>query len=85
MFNKLDIIWGYNNLRIQKGDEWKAAFQTPRGLFEPTVMLFEQTGAPAAFMRWMTHIFADLVAKKWIVFYMDDFLVLGNDAKELEQ
>jgi hypothetical protein len=34
-FNKLDIIWGYNNVRIREGDEWKAAFLTNRGLFEP--------------------------------------------------
>ena len=34
-FNKLDLIWGYNNVRIKEGDEWKAAFLTNKGLFEP--------------------------------------------------
>ena len=34
-FNKLDLIWGYNNIRIKEGDEWKAAFLTNKGLFEP--------------------------------------------------
>jgi len=27
-FTKLDIRWGYNNVRIKEGDEWKAAFHT---------------------------------------------------------
>ena len=39
-FTKLDIRWGYNNVRIKEGDEWKAAFITNKGLFEPTVMFF---------------------------------------------
>ena len=35
-FTKLDVRWGYNNVRIKEGDEWKAAFRTNAGLFEPT-------------------------------------------------
>jgi len=27
-FNKLDLIWGYNNIQIKEGDKWKAAFLT---------------------------------------------------------
>jgi hypothetical protein len=26
-FTKLDICWGYNNMRIREGDKWKAAFR----------------------------------------------------------
>ena len=26
-FTKPDVQWGYNNVRIKEGDEWKAAFQ----------------------------------------------------------
>ena len=32
-FTKLDVHWGYNNIRIKEGDEWKAAFQMNQGLF----------------------------------------------------
>ena len=32
VFTKMDIRWGYNNIRIKEGDEWKAAFRTNRGL-----------------------------------------------------
>ena len=28
IYTKLDIRWGYNNMRIKQGDEWKAAFKT---------------------------------------------------------
>jgi hypothetical protein len=35
LFTKFDVRWGYNNIRIKAGDEWKAAFTTNRGLFEP--------------------------------------------------
>ena len=39
-FNKLDLIWRYNNVWIKEGDKWKAAFLTNKGLFEPQVMYF---------------------------------------------
>ncbi len=39
-FSKLDVWWGYNNVRIKSGNEWKAVFRTNRGLFEPMVMFF---------------------------------------------
>ncbi len=49
LFTKFDIRWGYNNIRIKEGDEWKAAFKTLKGLFEPRVMFFELTNSPATF------------------------------------
>jgi len=39
-FNKLDLIWGYNNVQIKEGDEWKAISLMNKGLFEPQVMYF---------------------------------------------
>ena len=37
---KINVCWGYNNIQIHKGDEWKVAFKTNKGLFEPMVMFF---------------------------------------------
>ena len=57
LFTKFDIRWGYNNIRIKEGDEWKAAFLTPEGLFEPLVMFFGLTNSPATFQMMMNEIF----------------------------
>ena len=38
MFTKIDLRWGYNNIRIKEKDEWKVVFTIPEELFEPTVM-----------------------------------------------
>jgi hypothetical protein len=62
LFTKFDVRWGYNNIRIKAGDEWKAAFTTNRGLFEPQVMFFGLTNSPATFQALMNTIFSDLVA-----------------------
>ena len=49
LFTKMDLRWGYNNMRIKEGDEWKAAFMMPEGLFKSTVMFFGLTNSPATF------------------------------------
>ena len=38
LFSKVDIRDGFYNIRVAEGDEWKAAFKTNTGLYEPTVM-----------------------------------------------
>ncbi len=57
LFTKVDVRWGYNNIRIKEGNKWKAAFLTPKGLFEPTVMFFGLTNSPATFQMMMNTIF----------------------------
>ena len=56
-FNKLDLIWGYNNVWIKEGDEWKATFLTNKGLFELQVMYFRLCNSPGTFQRMMNSIF----------------------------
>jgi len=49
VFTKMDLRWGFNNVRIKEEDEWKGAFTTYIGSFEPTVMFFGMTNSPATF------------------------------------
>ena len=63
IYTKLDVRWGYNNICIKEGDEWKAAFMTKYGLYEPTVMYFGLTNSPATFQTMMNYIFRDVISK----------------------
>ncbi|GLB44698.1 putative retrotransposable element tf2 155 kda protein type 1-like [Lyophyllum shimeji] len=81
-FTKLDVRWGYNNVRIKEGDEWKAAFRTNRGLFEPLVMFFGLTNSPATFQTMMNDIFRDLIAQGVVCVYLDDILIYTKTLEE---
>jgi RNase H-like domain found in reverse transcriptase/Reverse transcriptase (RNA-dependent DNA polymerase) len=83
LYTKFDIRWGYNNVQIKEGDEWKAAFITNKGLFEPTVMFFGLTNSPATFQTMMNSIFANKIAEKWLTVYMDD-MAIHTQCLELE-
>ena len=48
-FNKLNLIWDYNNVQIKERDEWKVAFLTNKGLFKPKVMYFGLCSFPRMF------------------------------------
>jgi hypothetical protein len=74
----LDVRWGYNNVCICKGDEWKAAFCTNRGLFEPLVMYFGLTNSLATFQTMMNEIFQDLITEGIVSMYLDDILIFTN-------
>ena len=78
LFTKFNIRWGYNNIRIKEGDEWKAAFLTPQGLFEPLVMFFGLTDSLATFQAMMNEIFRMEVAQGWLSVYMDDISIHTN-------
>ena len=76
-FTKFDVQWGYNNIQIKKGDEWKAAFKTNQGLFEPTVMFFGMCNSPATFQAMMDGTFEDIIEGGFILIYMDDILIFA--------
>ena len=82
-FAKFDVQWGFTNIRIKAGDEWKAAFVTPRGVFEPLVMFFGQTNALPTFQRYMNETFSQMIGERKVVIFMDDVIVHGKSHDEL--
>jgi hypothetical protein len=76
---------GIHNVRIKEGDEWKAAFITNKGLFEPTVMFFGLRNSPATFQAMMDDYFRDMINEGWITIYMDDILIHAKMKQDLEK
>ena len=79
---KFNVRWGYNNVRIRPGDEWKTAFKTNHGLFEPLVMFFGLTNSPATFQAMMNKIFAKEIWEGHIIIYLDDILIFSDNLDE---
>ena len=75
VFTKMDLRWWFNNMRIKEGDEWKGAFTTHIGFFEPIVMFFEMTNSPATFQTMINKIMRDLINKGKVAAFVDDVLV----------
>ena len=81
-FTKMDLRFGFNNVRIKEGDEEKAAFITPMGLYEPLVMQFGLRNAPATFQRMMEQIFRIEIESGKVMIYLDDILIATLTRKE---
>ena len=81
VFTKLDLRWGYNNVRIKEGDKWKAAFTTHIGAYEPTVMYFGLTNFSTTFQTMMNNLFRDLINQGDMAIFIDDILV-ATDTEE---
>ena len=81
VFTKIDLWWGFNNVRIKKGNKWKRAFTTYVGSFEPTVIFFGMTNLPATFQVMMNKILRDIINEKKVVAFVDNVLV-GTETEE---
>ena len=77
----MDLRWGYNNVRIKEGDEWKVAFTIPEGSFEPMVMFLGLTNSPATFQVIMNELLRDLINTGKVVAFINDVIV-GMETEE---
>jgi len=81
LFTKMDSRWGYNNVHIKEGDEWKMAFTTHVRSFELVVMFFGMMNLPAMFQRIINEIIRDLINEEKMAVFVDNVLV-GTDGEE---
>ena len=62
-------------MRIKEEDEWKAAFTTSEGSFEPMVMFFGLTNSLATFQIIMNELLRDLINIGKVAVFIDDVII----------
>ena len=78
---KMDLRWGYNNIRIKEGDKWKAPFTMLKGSFELTIMFFGLTNSLAMFQAMMNELLRDLVNTRKVAVFIDDMMITTESEK----
>jgi len=85
VFTKIDLRWGYNNVRIKEEDKWKAAFIMSKGLFEPLVMFFGLTNSPATFQTMMNELLRDLIVIGKVVAFINNIIIKAEDKEGYDE
>jgi len=80
-FSKLDMAFGFHQIRMALEDEYKTAFKTHHGHFQFRVMPFGLTNAPPTFQCLMNAIFAAQM-RKYVLIFMDDILVFNKSLED---
>ena len=75
VFTKIDLRWGFNNIRVKEEDKWKRVFTMHMGSFEPTVMFFGITNSPATFQAITNEILRDLINEEKVAAFVNNVLV----------
>jgi hypothetical protein len=84
VFSKIDLHFGYHQIKIRDEDIPKTAFSTRYGLHEYLVMSFGLTNAPAHFMYHMNSIFMPEL-DKFVMVFIDDILVYSKSMEDHEE
>jgi hypothetical protein len=83
VFSKIDLCFGYHQIKIRDEDIPKMTFSTRYGLYEYLIMSFGLTNAPPHFMYLMNSVFMPEL-DKFVVVFIDDILVYSKSMEDHE-
>ncbi|GJU47271.1 putative reverse transcriptase domain-containing protein [Tanacetum coccineum] len=82
-YSKIDLRYGYHQLRVHKEDIPKTTFKTRYGHYEFQVMSFGLTNALAVFMDLMNRVCKPYL-DRFVIVFIDDILIYSKSRKEHE-